>query len=238
MSPKEVSYPKSGFGEDLRHRREVMRIIDRSGWGQHGSSFASYRLDFGPFFTDEDMQTLAKKPFPVVIDLLSSTHATSNLLSQLPQSQGQGIAVELRDRRHFLRRFRDKRANITQVEGDLTLPRAWEEISSLLDGRKADLVMERGNGALAHLPKDERLYRVFLSKIWDMLSSDGGMFIGHFPYVDFWKAAGISWEQIQDWISNLNANAIPSLMEKHGKYNYILRIAKTPQSLEKLPSFS
>ncbi len=33
MSPKEISYPKSGFGEDLRHRREVMRIIDRAGWG-------------------------------------------------------------------------------------------------------------------------------------------------------------------------------------------------------------
>lgn len=221
----------------LNAKRENMAIVDNAGWDIYRSSFRNYRKSFGQYFTEADMEALKAKPAPVVIDFMGPTDATADLLGELPQTDKLGIAVEFKDRRRILRRFRDWMLNVHQIKGDITESSTWQKVDAKLNGRKADLIMERAIGGLAHIPTNKRLYEILISKAWERLSEQDGIMLLHFPSYGLIRSAGITDAEAASWVAKLNSSNIPTTIgQSTNEDNNILKIVKTPNSPALLPS--
>ncbi|MFA6992377.1 MAG: hypothetical protein WC269_03810, partial [Candidatus Gracilibacteria bacterium] len=116
---------------------------------------------------------LTDKEKPVVVDLMSSTGALASLFEELPQQDKLGIAVSLGDSRTEEYKAEDKKLGIVQVVGDIVSSSTWRDIKKELQGRKADLIMERALGGWNHIPYSKLLYLTLLQRAWNILA-DGG----------------------------------------------------------------
>lgn len=126
------------------------------------------------------VEFVSARSAPVVIDLMSPSNAIASLFEAANKKDAFGIAVSLRDRRKDLRKKRDQELNIHQLAGDLMKASTWDAIEKELDGRKADLILERAIGGLSCIPDSVGFYAVALNRIWKLLSDQGGVFLGQF----------------------------------------------------------
>lgn len=88
------------------------------------------------------------------------------------------------------------------INGDLKKSNTWEDLSEKMEGKKANLIMERGYAGLDFIPTDLYFQQVVMSRMWDMLDPNGGLMVLQTPPEEVFEARGIpifSWfEQLTD----------------------------------------
>lgn len=205
-------------------RREASALVQRRGhdaWRMYGSHPSSYEESFG-LSRGLLRRRITALTNPVIIDLLAPTETVAQLLQGHNSVDALGIAVGLSDSRTTRKRTQDAERGVHQVVGDLGNGKTWKDVRSILDGRKADIVLERGIAGLDYLPPHDLYYLAALDKIWQMLSSTG-VFYGELPRVNF---------------SADKLGRLKELFVKHGARILIrpnsIKIEKTSSSPEKL----
>lgn len=205
----------------LACRRSAGKPIPPDFWVVYGRDHVSYESSFRPFHFSFG-EFLKERDKPIVVDLLAPTNALRGLFRDLGKDGARGIAVSLSDQRTPREKRTDESLGVSHVSGDLSAIATWNKLEEELGEQKADLIVERGIAGCNFLPKNE-LYLLFaMRRIWKMLSSDSGVFIGqsyHFNY-DF----------ISEWIRKARSVNVDA---KHS--NGIFRIVKHEDSPATLP---
>lgn len=173
-----------------------------------------------------------------VVDLMSSTGAIASIFERIPSGIPKfGLAVSLEDMgnmRSDSQKERDRRLNIEKLDGDIILPSTWRKIEKKLEGRKADLIMERAAGGTVTLPHNFGFYEFVLGRMWKMLN-ENGMLLLQTPPLEWYEWGGldvsISALALQ-WARLLKNNNIDFVFD--GSL-HAMRIIRTPNSPEKLP---
>jgi hypothetical protein len=196
-------------------------------WGFYGKNIDTYEDSFSEVLHGSIRNLLKDKEDLVVIDLMSPSGALKTLFQQLPNGKKFGLAVSLEDLRTGKEKREDAKLNIAQISGDILVPSTWKRIEEQLQGRKADLIMERAVDGLICIPQDPRLYAVFSNKIWGLLKKDEGTLLAEFP--------GIYNLLVWEMISALKDDNRSMLSLKDSYGACYLRLVKTPNSPEKLP---
>jgi hypothetical protein len=212
----------------LNRIRGDRKSYDGDEWKMYGRNISEYEDSFRDALDFYPLKDLLKdKKNPIVIDIMSPSGALSTLFPQLSNEGKFGLALSLEDLRTREEKQGDAKLNIVQISGDILKSSTWDKIEKKLDGRKADLIMERAVDGLNYcIPKNPRLYAMLLNKAWHLLSEDGGVILAEFPGVyDI-----LVWETI---FALKDAESRISLRDDWG--DCYLKLIKTPNSPEKLP---
>jgi len=219
--------------EEIRLQTQLNRIrgdrksYDNGPWGMYGKDVSNYGWSFLGVLDENIKDLLKNRKNPVVIDLMSPTDAIYSLFLEIPDKKKLGLAVSLEDMRKRKKKNRDAEMNIKEIAGDLMKSSTWDTIEEELDGRKADLIMERAVDGLECIPQNPKLYAILLNKAWKLLSKDGGILLAEFP--------GIYDIQVWRLIAGLRKNEDRSMMSLKDDYgSCYLQLVKTPNSPEKL----
>jgi hypothetical protein len=196
-------------------------------WGDYHSGIASYEKTLQGVLNNPIKDLLKDRKNPVVVDLMSPTWALYDLFSELPCKEKLGLSVSLEDLRTNYKKRKDKKLNIIQIAGDLLKASTWAKIEEKLDGRKADLIMERAMSGFDCIPRDTRLYGVLLNKAWSLLGKDGGILIAQVPQ-DFKDQAK---KMINEFRKNKEMDALGG---ESTRFYYSIKLVKTPNSPENL----
>lgn len=190
------SIGKNGKNQRNEHLNDTSFRNDS--WDIYGSPMADYQRDLDFCSQNINLVSFVKRRVsPVVIDLMSPSDALEDLFGQIEKENGLGIAVSLHDKRDNIRQEKDESLNIHQISGDLISSSTWGKLRKTLNGRKADLIMERGKGGLAFIPWDEKFSAIILNRIYRSLSIHGGMFIGQL---------GVRFDNIDNWLNYAREN--------------------------------
>jgi hypothetical protein len=197
-------------------------------WGAYRSNIAEYEKTFGGVLNGQRMGDLLKgKKNPVLIDIMSLSEALATLLRQFDGKEKFGLAISLEDLRTDEEKWRDAKRNIVQISGDILETSTWKRIEEQLQGRKADLIMERGHDGFSCMPRDSRLYASFLNKAWGLLKKEGGIFIAEVPY-------GFK-DQAKKMVDGFRVNGIETSEGEAMDLFPSIKIVRAPNSPEKLP---
>lgn len=220
-----------------RNKINLDRYPDKTFWRCYGSHISEYQKAFAGVLGGKNVAELVEsKQSPVVVDLMASSDTLASLFNRLPDKPKLGISLSLCDDRTEQQKRRDEESNIHHVVGDIMRASAWRNVNNLLGRRKADLVVERGYGALSyHVPPELKLYAMFVRKAWNMLSQQDGILLAQImPFNhDPQKNTLIS-----DWINLLKETNIDASFDSGfgitSKYSAI-KIVKNPRSPIDLP---
>jgi hypothetical protein len=198
-------------------------------WTVYGTSIDSYEDSFQGILNGRHIKDLLKdKEDPVVIDLMAPSGTLVNLFRQLQNKKSLGLAVTLEDLRDDDEKERDAKLNIIQISADILKPSTWKTIEKQLQGRKADLIMTRPVAGYKCIPRDQRLYSVFLNKTWGHLRLDGGIIMAVIPL-------GLE-SQAKKMLNEFEKGSkIGVIMGASDDYYCSMMIGRTPDSPEKLP---
>jgi hypothetical protein len=200
-------------------------------WPIYGSRIESYENDFGPVLDGISISSFVKqKSAPVVIDLMSPSDTLASLFMKISDRPKLGIALSYKDKRDKDQLRRDENSNIKQLTGDILELETWEKIEETLDGKKADLIMERALRGKHYVTPDIRIHAVLLNKAWKLLSNDHGMLLAEIPSQRYDPALSEKKITLLDWVSFVK--------EKNVGVNFdwvALRLIKTPNSPQNLP---
>jgi hypothetical protein len=198
-------------------------------WTVYGASIDSYEDSFKEVLDGRHIRDLLKdKEDLVVIDLMAPSGTLVDLFRQLPNKKKFGIAVTLEDLRTDDEKERDVKSNIVQISADILKPSAWKIIEEQLQGRKADLIMTRPVAGYKCIPRDQRLYSVFLNKTWGHLRLDGGIIVAVIPL-------GLE-SQAKKMLNEFEKSSkIGVIMGTSDDYYCSMMIGRAPDSPEKLP---
>lgn len=165
---------------------------------------------------------------------MASSGTILTLFVKVPDKNKFGLAVSLEDKRDRIRRWIDRLNNIKQFEGDIMLSSTWRNIDKIMQGRKADLIMERAFSGLNTIPINPRLYAILINKAWKILSDREGVMLLQVPSERDLLAAGI---YIQDSVNNLKADGVNAEYFKSdvSTARSVLKLIKSAGSPEKLP---
>ncbi len=211
----------------LRKAREEIQKPVKLGWDIdfwpiNDSSVQDYQNTFTRLEISL-VEHIRNRKSPVVIDLLSSPTAVRELLLSTTDSKTTGISVALGDHRNEALHRIDDRLGIHHVVGDLSKPATWKEVEKNLNGRKADLILERGYAGVAYLPHHAGYYLSAIDKVWDMLTSNNGIFLADT------MQSFLSHDRIVDWILFLQNQGIDA---KYGANSLMIeRHSDSPNSL-------
>ena len=151
-------------------------------WGAYDSNIKNYEITFEKVLNGKKIKDLLKdKEKPIVVDLMAPTGTIHSLSEELSKKEMMGIAVSLEDLRTDTKRKRETGLNITQIAGDILLPSTWNKLKEQLQGRKADLIMERAVCGFDCIPQDLGIGAHLLNKAWKLLSRDNGIFLVEIP---------------------------------------------------------
>ncbi len=113
---------------------------------------------------------------PLVVDFMASTSAVRSLDEAL-LNRGMvgidGIAVSLTDDIRE-QKLRSGERNIRHFPGNLGRLATLRDLESSLNGRKIDLIIERGLDGLKCVPNHGGYYGPVLNEMWGMLNTEGG----------------------------------------------------------------
>lgn len=164
------------------------------------------------------------KTAPVVLDIMSPSDTIRDLFKDVKDGNKLGIAVSLSDRRSKFRKQADRKLGIEQIAGDLMKSSTWNEIDKKLNGRKVDLIMERGELGLRYVPDSPKFLAIIVSKLWNLLSFENGTALLQLGNCDV----------IKSWLNLLSERNIDAYFNV-GISGSVLRIDKTLTSPAKLP---
>lgn len=207
---------------------------DFEAWDTYNSSIQSYEKSFEKVLKGTNIADLInERESPVVIDIMSTTSAISELFRDLPQLNKFGVAVSIQDDRSDDQEFSDRLKGIHHISGDLSDTSTWKNINQKMEGRKAHLILERGDGGLADVPVDQAYYIYSLNRMWDMLSNDNGVMLLQVPFESILNTLHIPMDQ---WITHLNTHNVEARYESNKDIDKgALMIIKKNASPEKLP---
>lgn len=220
-------------------QHEISQREKRRGdtWDTYDRDFHSYMADFSRVANEAVLfRQLERIQSPVIIDFMSSTDAIANLLIDLRQRDGLGIAVGRRDNRDIFQKRRDESLGIHQIAGDLLQSKVWAETRKLLGGRKANLILEDGALAWDFIPNNRSLYGLMLNRTWDLLSSEGGVLLAEIPTIEELVSAGVDMREWRDMLlrDGIDFEYANLELNKGG----LLRLRKTPNSPAYLPQLA
>lgn len=225
---------KKPLSSKFRHfRKRDPKKTDR--WISYDSDISNYEHGFEPVLKEGEhiLDFVKNKPYPVVIDFLASSAALANLFEALPDKPKYGLSVSLEDERDDAQKQRDNQFNIHHITGDITRSSTWKVINKELNGRKADLIIERGGGALYNIPINTKLYGILMDKAWKLLSNQYGVMLIQTPNRVQASLANIP---INEWLNTLRKTSIQvSYSGPTYASNEALKIIKTPDSPQALP---
>lgn len=205
------------------------KSLNGYGWGAYGKDISSYEGTFEKLLGPSIKDILMDRKNPVVVDLMAPSKTLYSLFGLIPGKFKFGLAVSLEDLRCAWEKKEDERLNVTQIAGDIMESSTWDKIESQLQGRKADLVMERALCGLNCLVRDKRLYAALLNNAWRLLSKDNGILIAEIP-----DGFEVQAEEMADKFRNnsqINALVDRSLFSS----TYSIKMVKTQNSPERLP---
>lgn len=209
------------------------------GWKPYGSDISSYDATFRLALGTSIASFINDRKAPVVVDLMAPSFTLLSLFAIVSDKNNFGLAVSLSDERTRVQKWRDKGLNVIQLAGDIMSSATWRNIDEVMQGRKADLIMERALGGLDIIPPQPKLYAILINKAWKILSDKEGVMLLHTPHDSSLLAAGI---HIQDFVNNLKANGINAECFKSGvpislvtPASSVLKLIKTPDSPKNLP---
>lgn len=196
-------------------------------WDVYGSSIEDYLNEFSygdsEHWIDNKLARLRSQQNPVVIDLLSSTHALRSLKSGLFRNTNmKGIAVGFTDQRDNSTKEQDNKNGILFVSGDLNSRKTWRELEGNVDQGSADAIIERGYGGLHYIPTNKNFYRRIFPRMWNLLNPNRGLLMLQTPPQEALSRRNVD---IQSWLRKLQANQIPyqftpSYIPDGGKHPY------------------
>jgi hypothetical protein len=201
-------------------------------WLDYGSSLQSYKRTFAGVLKGTSIEDLLReKKSPVVLDLMAPSDTLVDLFSQLGNLPDKiGIAVSLEDQRDDLTKQRDSNVGVFQIAGDLGQNNTWNEIERALEGNEIDLIIERGEGGIYHLPSHEEMYAIMLSRMWNMLSANNGTMLIQIPAFVSLDSRRIRY---REWFEILNR--VNATLDINTPNCNILKLVKTPNSPKKIP---
>lgn len=225
---------KRSFLGAVRKARNKMSFGVQS-WPAYGSSWADYTRDFSRYGLQEPdvpaLITSRSNPAYVAIDLMSDHVALTTLFNSIKDNTGLiGLSVHLPGDIPIRNSYSECHSQVTDLYGDITEPSTWRLLSRRLDGKLADLIIERGFGGLDCLPHHPRFYAILLNKAWTLLSPENGQMILQTPHYRNWRGLGID---MQKWLSLLAYHGVTAEY-KHIDYG-VLRLVKSDDSLRMLP---
>jgi len=207
-------------------------------WSPYGSEIEDYEYYFRHVLRGEKIVDFIKnKPSIVAIDLMSPSITLENLFYMLPPDRPRlGIALSYCDNRTSIMKERDERMGIKQLSGDILEFETWEKIEETLNGKKADLIMERAIDGKNHIASDIRIHAALLKLIWNFTSFDNGVILLEMPHYGGYSNEIVvngKRRKFIEWIELLKDTKIeveysPILWET-------IKIVKTPNSPQNLP---
>lgn len=203
-------------------------------WKIYESHIDSYDDRFRLALGTSIVSFVKDRKSPVVVDFMSPSFTLLSLFAKVSDKNKFGLAVSLRDERTRVRKWMDRTYNVRQLTGDIMLPVTWRNIDEVMQGRKADLIMERALGGLNILPPHPKLYAILINKAWKILSDKEGVMLLQTPSENDLLAARI---HIQDFVSDLRTNGINAeyFKSEMSTDRSVLKLIKTPDSPENLP---
>lgn len=204
------------------------------GWKTYESHIDSYDETFRLALGTSIGSFIKDRKSPVVVDIMSPSFTLVSLFAKVSDKNKFGLAVSLRDERTRVRKWIDRVVNVRQLAGDIMLSATWRNIDEVMQGRKADLIMERALAGLNILPPHPKLYAILINKAWKILSDKEGVMLFQTPSESDLLAADI---HIQDFVDNLTGKGINAECFKSGASTgrSVLKLIKTLDSPEKLP---
>ncbi|MCL4354133.1 hypothetical protein M1349_01530 [Patescibacteria group bacterium] len=220
------------LSEHIRQARQ--NYSPDSSWSSYNSNLSEYQDAFASVLNDKKiLDLLSEKDKPVVIDVMAPSGTLADMFTQLPDKKNKlGIAISLEDLRSLDEIERDESLGICQVSGDITKSKTWRKASEILNGRKADLIIERGFGGLRRLPHNAVFYGLMLQRLWQLLAVDGTMLLQLSDIEDL-ISAKVSPSIL---VRNLNEAGIKASYGQSIPFCYSsLRVEKSADSPEHLP---
>lgn len=215
----------------VANRAEQLSGTPDMKWVIYGDGIERYQENFEPVLGGETIVDIVNgRKSPVVIDIMAPSDTLASLFKQVGSAPTFGLAVSLGDRRDENKKLRDEALNISQLTGDIMLGSTWRQIREILQGRKADLIMERAVSGLYQLPVDFRFYAILVNKAWNILSDNNGVLLLELPFDSEVRIRGVS---IRRWVDLLNRNDIMASVS-----DLSLKIIKSAGSPEDLPLLS
>jgi hypothetical protein len=218
----------------LHIQRQELRKLHPSNdvWGFYNSSLEEYQIAFSPVLGQTKIQNLiADTKDPVVVDLMAPTGTLRDLFSVIPEGNKKGISLSLCDLRSGRQKQKDKELGITQVTGDVTDSKTWSDLEKELNGRKANLIMERAVEGLDKLPVHAVFYASVLQKMWNMLDDEGVMLL-QIPFLHTLSKAGID---IKAWVDTLGENEIEVRIDGYSEPTGVMFMQKSLSAPKNLP---
>lgn len=220
----------------LPTQRSIARSLRprESAWRYYNSPLDNYSYDFRNVLKGEKIENLLSGvENPVVIDLMTSSGTLADLFGRLPQSTKMGIAVSLGDLRDEETKARDSKLGIVQITGDLTSSSTWKKIVEATNGRKADLVMERGLGSLTELPRHPIFYWSVFQRMWNLLGEQGVLLL-QIPAPRTLDTSGISIRDVRRIVREASAEyrfSLTGIAQSNMNIAYIRRRPSSPDML-------
>jgi hypothetical protein len=219
---------------DARAKREI-EDLKEGGWVTDYSNFADHEDYFSVVLNKVNLREyLGKIQNPTVIDLMAPGSALLDLFENLPQNNKLGISVStLKDVRNSQQALGEK--GIIHLVGDLLSTKTWKAIDQALDGRKTDLIVERGLSGIAFIPVRKDLYTLAARTIWNRLNPNGGIILAEIPSFAQFAELDVNLYAWKDKLVEMGINA-----EYFGgagfRYSGKIFIQRLPDSPDKLPS--
>ncbi len=213
-----------------KNKQMLLPINDN--WTCYGSPIEAYEDEFKPVLDSENIVDLVKKKSsPVVIDLMAPSDTLASLFRKIPHKSKFGIALSYIDRRSTNKFKRDEKLGIKQLAGDILGVTTWKEIEETLNGRKADLIMERAIGGKMTITSNVRVHAVLLNRVWKLLSNDYGILLVEMPSCGNNFLLNNKIRNLSDWLSLLKEKEIGVVCAGNGT----MKLTKTPNSPKELP---
>lgn len=238
ISDLHLESPRS-IGDVLRDLRRVRGNDPAYGleYPITGSGISSYEQFFRPVTeSNAGIEKMVRgMPTQVVIDLMADSTAIASLFRQAGVQNGIGVAVKYGPVPSI---EHDAITNITTVTGDLARWSTWRDIRDVLNGRSANLIMERAFAGLYNLPKHRMFFGAALNAAWHLLNPDGGTMLLQTLRQHHMAHAGLSLDVLESWARLLAKNNIEVMIESpnsSSKRSRAVRLTRHPDSPNELP---
>ena len=175
-------------------------------WVINHSSFDKYQDEFGETEAGKllisNLYTLLREhPSPVILDLLSEPDAIYSLDKKIPNKIS-GLSIGLNNTKPIGFSNHKESNSIKHLNSDLNHRHTFQLISQWLGDKKANLIIERGFGAITEIKQTPRNYWRIFSHLWNFSEPNGGMIILQTPSFKELRENNIP---IYEWISNLES---------------------------------
>jgi len=240
ICPIDLSTPRPApILEQLRELRRCRGNNPNFGtsYAINASHIESYDNSFGSVLgrREKIADMIKRKRDPVVIDFMAHPATVKSLLKEARARGGVGMAVNYSGNR-TVTHYKAGAYSIINISGDIALRGTWRDVESVLEGRRANLIMERAIMGMENVPNHKIFYVSVLNRAWRILEPNGGTLLFETPTRGELAQAGISGEDLMRWADALEKARIgAALKEDECTLRWHVRLTRHPNSPNELP---